>query len=90
MISESPVASARSFHAQQREDSGEFCFDIPFIFTILVLVDENGEEVLALQYSDYREVDGFRLPHQIQYFESQQLLATDRFERIDIERARPS
>ena len=50
------------------------------------LVDENGEEVLALQYSDYREVDGLRFPHQIQYFESQQLLATDRFERIDIER----
>ena len=24
MISESPVASARSFHAQQREDTGEF------------------------------------------------------------------
>ncbi|MFQ5549275.1 MAG: hypothetical protein ACE5FV_13350 [Woeseia sp.] len=46
------------------------------------LIDAGGNERIRIEYSDYRDADGFRLPHRIQYFEQGRLLATDRFSSI--------
>ena len=48
------------------------------------LIDSEGNEKIRIDYSDYREADGFRLPHQIQYFENERLLATDQFSSIQV------
>ncbi|MHC4230336.1 MAG: hypothetical protein ACYSW0_23120 [Planctomycetota bacterium] len=48
------------------------------------LVDAEGNEKFRVEYSDYKEADGFRLPHQIQYFEENRLLATDRFSTVHV------
>lgn len=48
------------------------------------LIDSEGSEKIRIEYSDYKEADGFRLPHQIQYFEDDRLLATDRFSQIEV------
>ena len=48
------------------------------------LIDSEGNEKIRIDYSDYKETDGFRLPHQIQYFEDDRLLATDRFSLIQV------
>ncbi len=49
-----------------------------------VLIGPDGEETLAVEFDDYRDADGFRLPHEIRYYHTGTLLATDRFQRIDI------
>ncbi len=51
------------------------------------LIDSDGNEKIRIEYSDYKEADGFRLPHQIEYFEGGHLLATDRFSRISVRMA---
>ena len=48
------------------------------------LTDSEGNEKIRIEYSEYKTADGFRLPHQIQYFEDDQLLATDRFSQISV------
>jgi len=48
------------------------------------LIDAEGNEKFRVEYSDYKEADGFRLPHQIQYFEENRLLATDRFSSVHV------
>jgi hypothetical protein len=49
-----------------------------------VLIDADGNEKYRVEYADYKEADGFRLPHQIQYFEENRLLATDRFSSVHV------
>lgn len=51
------------------------------------LIDSDGNEKIRIEYSDYKDADGFRLPHQIEYFEGGHLLATDRFTRISVRMA---
>jgi hypothetical protein len=51
-----------------------------------VLIGPDGEETLAVEYDDYRDADGFRLPHEIRYYDSGTLLATDRFQQINVTR----
>ena len=51
------------------------------------LVDSDGKEKIRIEYSDYKETDGFRLPHQVQYFQEEKLLATDRYSRITVSMA---
>ncbi len=51
------------------------------------LIDADGREKIRIEYSDYKEADGFRLPHQIEYFEGDRLLATDRFSQITVRMA---
>ncbi len=51
------------------------------------LIDSEGNEKIRIEYSDYKEADGFRLPHQIEYFEDNLLLAVDRFSRITVSMA---
>ena len=48
------------------------------------LIDSEGNETIRIEYSDYKETDGFRLPHQIQYLEEDRLMATDRFSLISV------
>ncbi len=48
------------------------------------LIDPDGNEKIRVEYSDYKVSGGFRLPHQIEYFEDNRLLAADRFSMIDI------
>ncbi len=49
-----------------------------------VLIGPDGEETLAIEFDDYRDADGFRLPHEIRYYHTGTLLATDRFQRIEV------
>ncbi len=48
------------------------------------LIDSDGNVKIRIEYSDYKQADGFRLPHQIEYFDGDQLLAVDRFSRITV------
>ena len=48
------------------------------------LIDSEGNERIRIEYSDFKEADGFQLPHQIQYFEGNQLLATDRLSNVKV------
>lgn len=48
------------------------------------LIDSDGNEKIRIEYSNYKEADGFRLPHQIQYFQEGQLLAVDRYSNITV------
>jgi hypothetical protein len=48
------------------------------------LIDESGTETLAVEFDDYRDVDGFRLPHEVRYYDGARLLATDRFTQIAV------
>ena len=48
------------------------------------MIGSKGEELLVLEFDDYRDVDGFRLPHQVRYFEGEQILATDHIERVTV------
>ncbi|MGH8223451.1 MAG: hypothetical protein ACREQZ_10815, partial [Woeseiaceae bacterium] len=49
-----------------------------------VLIDSEGKEGLRVDYDDYKEADGFRLPHRIRYYDEGRLLATDRYSGIDV------
>jgi hypothetical protein len=51
------------------------------------LIDSDGNEKIRIEYSDYKDIDGVRLPHQIEYFDGDRLLATDRFSRISVRMA---
>jgi hypothetical protein len=53
------------------------------------LIDADGNEKIRIEYSEFKENDGVRLPHQIQYFDGDSLLATDRFSRISVRMAEP-
>jgi hypothetical protein len=48
------------------------------------MIGSQGEELLAMEFDDYRDVDGFRLPFQVRYFEGEQILATDHIERVTV------
>lgn len=47
-------------------------------------IDPAGNEKIRIEYSEYAEADGFRLPHKIQYYDGDRLLATDRFSSISV------
>lgn len=48
------------------------------------LIDPDGKETLVLEFGGYRDVDGFRLPHEVRYYEGDRLLAIDRVENISV------
>jgi len=48
------------------------------------LVNADGSEQIRIEYSEYKEADGFRLAHRIRYFERDQLLAPDLFSSIPV------
>ncbi len=41
-------------------------------------------ETLILEFGEYRDVGGFRLPHEVRYYEGDRLLAIDRVESISV------
>jgi hypothetical protein len=49
------------------------------------LIDSSGQESIAMEYSDFRDVDGFRLPHRVDYYEGDRRLMSDRFTSIVVE-----
>ena len=48
------------------------------------MIGSQGEELHVLEFDDYRDIDGFRLPHQVRYFDGDRLLATDHYERAKV------
>jgi hypothetical protein len=48
------------------------------------LVDDAGGPSIAIEYDDYREVDGTRLPYEARYFDGDRLLAADRYTDISV------
>lgn len=52
--------------------------------TRFVLLDSDGNEGIRIDYADYREADGFRLPHRVEYFANGRPLAIDRFSSIEV------
>ncbi len=46
------------------------------------LLDPAGAESLALKFDNQGETSGFPLPHQGRYFDTDRVMATDRFEQI--------
>ncbi len=51
------------------------------------LIDSDGNEKIRIDYSDFKEADGFRLPHQVRYFQEKKLLAIDNYSRITVSMA---
>jgi hypothetical protein len=49
-----------------------------------VMIGSQDEELLILEFDNYRDVEGFRLPHQVRYLKGDRLLATDHFERVAV------
>ncbi len=48
------------------------------------LIGADGKEMIVLEFDDYRESDGFRLPYQVRYFDEGRLIATERFDHIKV------
>ena len=48
------------------------------------LIDSNGSETFAMEFDDFSDVDGFRLPHSVRYYDGEKLLASDYFDSIRI------
>ena len=48
------------------------------------LVNPDGDETLALEFDEYRDVDGFRLPYEVRYYKGNLLLAIDRVESVSV------
>lgn len=80
-LMEAELANGRTWHIYVDSHTGD-----AFRATLL---DSQGEETIALEYSDYKDVDGYRLPHRIQYFDGGRLLATDRFDKIEVQTMSP-
>jgi hypothetical protein len=81
-LMEAELANGRTWHIYVDSHTGDAFRS--------ALIDSDGNEKIRIEYSDYREADGFRLPHQVQYFEGRSLLATDRFSLINVRLAAPS
>jgi len=81
-LMEAELTNGRTWHIYVDSHSGD-----AFRST---LVDADGNERLRIEYADYQEADGFRLPHRIRYFEDDRLLATDRFSTIEVTLAPPT
>lgn len=75
-LMEAELANGRTWHICVDSHTGDAFRN--------ALIDSEGNECIRIEYADYKEADGFRLPHQIQYFEGDQLLATDRFSQIHV------
>jgi hypothetical protein len=52
-----------------------------------LIIDKDGNETFVIEYSDFKEIDGFRMPHQVRYIKNDQLLATDNYTNIEISMA---
>lgn len=48
------------------------------------LIGPDGKEMIALEFDDYRDVDGFRLPYQTNYFHGEKLVAVDQYDQVDV------
>lgn len=75
-LMEAELANGRIWHIYVDSHTGD-----AFRSTLL---DADGRETIRIEYSDYGEADGMRLPHRIDYFDGEHLLATDRFSYIDV------
>lgn len=75
-IMEAELANGRTWHIYVDSHSGDAFRH--------ALIDEEGAETLAVEFDDYRDVDGFRLPHEVRYYDGTRLLATDRFMQIAV------
>ncbi len=51
----------------------------------VALIDSSNRETTVIEYSDYRDVAGYRLPHRVDYYDEDRILVTDRFDLIEVE-----
>jgi hypothetical protein len=75
-IMEAELANGRTWHIYVDSHTGDAFRQ--------ALMGADGKEMIALEFDDYRESDGFRLPHQVRYFNGDRLLATERFDQIEV------
>ena len=75
-IMEAELTNGRTWHIYVDSHSGDAFRQ--------ALIDDDGSETIAIEYDDYRDADGFRLPHEVRYFDGTRLLATDRFTEIHL------
>jgi hypothetical protein len=76
-LMEAELANGRTWHIYVDSHTGDAFRQ--------VLISADGEETIALEFSDYRDADGFRLPHRIAYYYGDRLVATDRFDDVNVE-----
>lgn len=79
-LMEAQLTNGRTWHIYVDSHTGD-AFRIE-------LVDDAGEPSIAVEYDDFRKADGFRLPHEVRYFDGERLLAVDRYEDITVTAAR--
>lgn len=75
-LMEAELANGRTWHIYVDSHTGDAFRS--------ALIDADGNEKIRIEYADYKEVDGFRLPHQVRYFQEENLLAIDRYTRITV------
>ena len=75
-IMEAELANGRTWHIYVDSHTGDAFRQ--------ALIGADGKEMIALEFDDYRESGGFRLPHQVRYFDEGRLLATERFDSIKV------
>lgn len=75
-IMEAELVNGRTWHIYVDSHSGDAFRQ--------ALIGADGKEMIVLEFDDYRDSDGFRLPHQVRYFDEGRLLATERFDHIEV------
>lgn len=75
-VVEAELANGRTWHIYVDSHTGDAFRQ--------ALIGADGQEMMVLEFDDYRESGGFRLPHQVRYFDAEGLLATERFEHIEV------
>lgn len=75
-IMEAELANGRTWHIYVDSHTGDIYRQ--------ALINADDKETLAVEFDAFEDVDDFRLPHEIRYFDGHRLLAIDRFERINV------
>lgn len=76
-LMEAKLANGRTWHIYVDSHTGDAFRQ--------ALLGTDGQETLAVEFEDYRDVDGFRLPHEVRYLDGDHTLARDRFGIIYLE-----
>lgn len=75
-VMEAELANGRTWHIYVDSHTGDAFRQ--------ALIGADGQEMIVLEFADYQESDGFRLPHQVRYFDQGRLLAIERYDHIEV------
>ncbi len=81
-IIEAELANGRTWHIYIDSHTGDVYRQ--------ALIDADGQESLIVEYDNFDEAQGYRLPAEVRYYRGETLLATDRFNSFAITASEPA